>query len=500
MLRLVENKKIMKEWNWEKNRELDPQKLALGSAKIAWWKCLICDFEWKTSVRNRTQQGYGCPECARLKRMESRKKTLIKTHKTITDPQLIKEWNYQKNHPDLPQMYTIGSNKSVWWQCSVCGYEWKSKVNNRAINGRGCPCCANKTIVKGINDLGTVNPALAKEWDYEKNELTPNDVTIGSGKKIWWKCPKGHSYQASVMHRGHGTNCPVCFTGRQTSFAEKAFFYYIKKVRPDAISRCKTVLDGKMELDIYIPSLNMGIEYDGAYWHDKKDAKMREKKKFLLCQSKNIRLLRIKEIEYSPGGHYMSNNTWFADPSGNNKTLDELIQRLIDEIDPITGPLFTRNPLNVYSSVRVDTKKDRFEIMQMFISEETNNLAKSNPELVDEWNYERNSGLTLEMFSPKSGKKVWWKCSKCGNEWETTIGHRTAGTGCKKCHLSLSSKTTKRILQYNEKEEFVKEWDSITKASTELNINASNISMCAKGRRKHAGGFIWKYKNDPKDK
>ena len=500
MLRLVENKKIMKEWNWEKNRELDPQKLALGSAKIAWWKCSECGYEWKTSVRHRAQRGQGCPKCAELKRQFSRMKTIINTHKPIEEQRLIKEWNYERNFPSTPNDYTVGSNKRVWWKCSKCGYEWSSKISNRAVSNRGCPCCSNKVVVAGINDLATTNAELAKEWDYEKNELTPNDVTIGSGKKIWWKCPKGHSYQASVMHRGHGTNCPVCFTGRQTSFAEKAFFYYIKKVRPDAISRCKTVLDGKMELDIYIPSLNFGIEYDGAYWHDKKESKAREKKKFLLCQQKNIKLLRIKEKEPNVLDDYIATFTWFADPSGNNKTLDELIQRLIDEIDPITGPWFTRNPLNVYSSVRVDTKKDRFEIMQMFISEETNNLAKSNPELVDEWNYERNSGLTPEMFSPKSGKKVWWKCSKCGNEWETTIGHRTAGTGCKKCHLSLSSKTTKRILQYNEKEEFVKEWDSITKASTELNINASNISMCAKGRRKHAGGFIWKYKNDPKDK
>ena len=90
---------------------------------------------------------------------------------------------------------------------------------------------------------------LAKEWHPTANgTLTPQQVTIGSGKKVWWLCPRGHSYKASVMHRGHGTNCPDCNSGRQTSFAEQAVFYYIKQVYPDAISRCSDILPGRMEL------------------------------------------------------------------------------------------------------------------------------------------------------------------------------------------------------------------------------------------------------------
>ena len=37
-------------------------------------------------------------------------------------------------------------------------------------------------------------PDLVKEWHPTKNgDLTPNDFTHGSGKKVWWLCPKGLS-------------------------------------------------------------------------------------------------------------------------------------------------------------------------------------------------------------------------------------------------------------------------------------------------------------------
>ena len=63
----------------------------------------------------------------------------------------------------------------------------------------------------GHNDLQSVNPALAKEWNYEKNNgLTPMVVMPNSGKKVWWKCSKGHEWQARVADRNKGRGCPIC--------------------------------------------------------------------------------------------------------------------------------------------------------------------------------------------------------------------------------------------------------------------------------------------------
>ena len=53
--------------------------------------------------------------------------------------------------------------------------------------------------------------ALLAQWDLEQNlPLTPDDVTFGSHKRVWWTCPSGHSWQAMVYTRSEGTGCPVC--------------------------------------------------------------------------------------------------------------------------------------------------------------------------------------------------------------------------------------------------------------------------------------------------
>ena len=60
--------------------------------------------------------------------------------------------------------------------------------------------------------MKTVNPTLAKEWNYEKNNgLTPEDVMPNSNKKVWWKCIQGHEWQAMVINRNKGRGCPYCY-------------------------------------------------------------------------------------------------------------------------------------------------------------------------------------------------------------------------------------------------------------------------------------------------
>jgi len=59
----------------------------------------------------------------------------------------------------------------------------------------------------------TSYPHLVKQWHPTKNgELTPNNLTHGSGKKVWWLCPKSHSYDSTVANRTskNPTGCPYC--------------------------------------------------------------------------------------------------------------------------------------------------------------------------------------------------------------------------------------------------------------------------------------------------
>lgn len=120
-------------------------------------------------------------------------------------PELIVEWS-DRNLPLTPDSVTFGSNKKVWWK-GTCGHEWETSVKARS-NGEKCPICSGARVVTGINDLSTLKPELASEWS-EKNEIKPTEVSIGSHKKVLWKCNLGHEWAATVKSRTiNKTGCP----------------------------------------------------------------------------------------------------------------------------------------------------------------------------------------------------------------------------------------------------------------------------------------------------
>ena len=122
-------------------------------------------------------------------------------------PELIVEWS-DRNLPLTPDSVTFGSNKKVWWK-GACGHEWETSIKARS-SGEKCPICSGARVVAGINDLSTLKPELASEWS-EENEIKPTEVSIGSHKKVIWKCKLGHEWIATVKRRTiNRTGCPHC--------------------------------------------------------------------------------------------------------------------------------------------------------------------------------------------------------------------------------------------------------------------------------------------------
>ena len=193
---------LVKEWNYEKNNGLTPMDITPNSDKKLWWKCSN-GHEWQARIADRNS-GHGCPYCAGQK--------VLKGNNDLqtVNPILAKEWNYEKNNGLTPTDVMPNSSKKVWWKCSE-GHEWQAIIADRN-RGCGCPYCAGRKVAKGYNDLQTVNPILASEWNFEKNNgLTPMDITPNSGKKVWWKCSKGHEWQARIANRNKGSGCPYCY-------------------------------------------------------------------------------------------------------------------------------------------------------------------------------------------------------------------------------------------------------------------------------------------------
>ena len=123
---------------------------------------------------------------------------------------VLREWHPTLNNGLFPKDVPYGYSKKVWW---VCGkrHEWQQRVDDRIFNGHGCPYCAGKKVWPGFNDLASQMPEIAAQWHPTKNgTLTPEMVTTGSKRKIWWVCYKGHEWQTTVKSRAEGCSCPYC--------------------------------------------------------------------------------------------------------------------------------------------------------------------------------------------------------------------------------------------------------------------------------------------------
>ncbi len=190
---------IAREWHPTKNGALRPDEFPPHSRKSVWWKCRL-GHEWKANIGNRSQ-GCNCPYCHGRYASEDYNLEVMK-------PDLARQWHPTKNGKLTPRRVTPGSAKKVWWMCDK-GHEWLAAVKYR--HSTGCPFCSGKRPSKDYN-LAVVRPDLAGQWHPDKNgELTPDKVTPGVEKKVWWLCSRGHEWQAIIgaKHRS-GSGCPRC--------------------------------------------------------------------------------------------------------------------------------------------------------------------------------------------------------------------------------------------------------------------------------------------------
>lgn len=192
---------LLAQWDAGANSPLTPAGITYGSGKKVWWRCEK-GHAWQASVNSRSH-GCGCPVCAGRAALPG------ENDLATAQPALAAQWHPTKNLPLTPAQVTQSSHQLVWWQCAK-GHEWRAAVKSRA-GGNGCPVCAGRRLLPGENDLATLSPALAAQWHTEKNgSLTPRQVRAFAVRRVWWRCPKGHEWQARIKDRMAGTGCPVC--------------------------------------------------------------------------------------------------------------------------------------------------------------------------------------------------------------------------------------------------------------------------------------------------
>lgn len=354
-------------------------------------------------------------------------------------------------------------------RCKKYGYTWKASPNI-TLNSTGCPILDKRRIlIVGYNDLMTTHPDLITEWDFNKNNLLlPTQITAGCNKKVWWKDKQGHEWEDSICHRTSGRGCPICANEMKISDKEIKVYYYIHKYFPDAILNYKNTKKGISEIDIYIPSIKVGIEYDGQFYHQDID---RDKKKDSACNNNRIKLFRIREPDCPK---YNSNQCSFIYLNNiSNITLENAIMKILKTLSVTEYNINFDRDIKEIELIKQRKKKE-------------NNLLECFHDITEEWNYEKNGNIKPEHFSCGSHKKVWWKCKTCFHEWQTSIYNRTKDTrtGCPKCSL-LRSKQAKYKPVYCP--ELNKIYNSIDEAALQTNNSNININAVLRGHQQTTG-------------
>lgn len=390
----------------------------------ATWICSICGTKFSRIVGNVYHGSIYCHTCTSNKNVQDYIDRRIKEVGSFEDnyPNLASCWDYEENEKHkingryLPSHYLSHSNEEVYWKCNICNYTWQQSINARVLAKFSCPECYKKDNSKlrfGAEPISVTHPYLLKIWDKD-NTILPEDITAhDSIHEIKWVCPKGHKWKQIASYMVNTTSdCPCCKKEAQTSFPEQAVLFYLKKeiramgqYKFDGLSGC---------IDIFVPDLNVAIEYDGMYPHKGKELSDKKKTDFLL--SKGVRVIRIIESNMCD----VQNDNIFIIKDKNNKYLPTAISVL--------------SRLLQLPDIEVDLIADEIAIMEQYKTMiRENSIAVKYPHLLEEWDYEENRALDPYCFAQGSNASVWWKCkNNPQHKWKASISSRRK-TGCPYC-------------------------------------------------------------------
>jgi hypothetical protein len=167
-------------WAHDRN-DIGPEDCPAGRNTKYWWKCPEGDDHyWFTPPSQVIAADYGCSVCAG--------KTVTPSTSLATNyPDISREWHPTKNGKLTPDDFTWGSGKKVWWECSL-GHEWDDSITHRTGSMKtGCPYCAGRRVSE-MNNITNNSPELLATWDWEKNEMTPDEVAVSGYQDIAWLC------------------------------------------------------------------------------------------------------------------------------------------------------------------------------------------------------------------------------------------------------------------------------------------------------------------------
>ncbi len=235
-------------------------------------------------------------------------------------------------------------------------------------------------------------------WDFDKNAgIDPYKISQMSTEKFWWKDNEGNSYQLA----------PYVFAKEDkthSSFPEQALFYYIKKEYSSAINRANFITaDGEvLEIDIYIPTYNIGIEYDGLFWHKNK-AETDTYKSNVLFEN-GVYLIRIREngLPDLNVKDFIINQCPYN--STNEREFVETINKVLNEIN------YRTNNIGYAKLAYEDFIQNKNSVFALFYNKPIENSIKDTC-IGKFWDKEKNGILKPEYINSDCNIPIFFTCS-----------------------------------------------------------------------------------------
>ena len=414
-------------------------------------RCKICGHEWMAEPSN-LLQGKGCSPCGRLKNA----KALSKSHEQFIN-------DLYKINPDI-QVYGTYINNHTKMQCKClkCQHEWDSTPAN-LLKSRGCPQCSLKE--KGLKRRMTHEEFVARV-----SISNPNIEIVGEYTRtmdnICCQCKTcKHVWESRASQLLKSMRCPKC-SPRHTSFLEQTILISLRNILgKQAVLSRDTQTIGK-EIDIYIPSLKVGIEPGNWHWHSDKTAN--DLQKYQLAKNNNIRLIVVFDdfdadrdsLSYEEND-LITYNEYLGAPS-KRAELWHCVKAVFQQ-------------LNIQYSF---SPNDENNIIQLALQ---NSIACEKDYIAEITRKHPN----IEMLDTYQGynTKIRCVCKKCQHEWAPSPATLLRGSGCPVCNKQKIVKniTTGEVFQ------------SIDAAAEKTGLNREAISHACKGKTKTCGGFMWAF-------
>ncbi|RLA42339.1 MAG: hypothetical protein DRR42_23580, partial [Gammaproteobacteria bacterium] len=349
--------------------------------------------------------------------------TLVDTH-----PDIATQWDYDKNTPLVPDLFSKGSNQKFWWLCEK-GHSYDAAINNRVSRESGCPVCyrenasdiARQGRLKNTQSLTQDKPVYLAMFDLNKNSLPPSEIAVKSNIDIWWKCKHGHSFLKKAVYMAGNHECPTCNT---------LVFKF-----PDIATQWHPIKNQAVDIRIIHAGSGQKVWWKckkGHEWKTAVNMRTGEETNCPHCYNENRgEIYRQKAAEMN--GSLADLNPdflaqWDKEKNG-DLTPDKMTAKSRTKVWWKCEHGHSSYEQAIASKARGSicpecAKSKRAESVRLARLKNNGSLKDRYPNIAEHWDNAKNGDLKPELVTIGSKKIIYWKCNQ-GHHWHVSVNTMT---------------------------------------------------------------------------